>query len=201
MKSAKTSSRKRRDTTSRKKHQSFNALRLLVNDEGEWAAGRMPALDQPTDELNRAIINLLQEDGRLSFARIAEILDVSEGTVRNRVNRMIDAKVLRIIAVADPLALGYTGYAMLGMHFAPNVDPDAVAKRFVAHEEVTYVLLVAGHFDLLVEVICENQSHLRDFIFEHCYRQPDIASVEPMFSLQMYKNLLKWGQPAQALSE
>jgi Lrp/AsnC family transcriptional regulator for asnA, asnC and gidA len=137
----------------------------------------------------------LQENGRLSFAKIAETLDVSEGTVRNRVNRMTEAKVLRIMAVADPLALGYTGYAMLAMRLGPNADPESVAKRFAKREEVTYVVLVAGRYDLLVEVICEDQKELRDFIFKHCYHHPDIASVEPMMALAMYKNLLKWGQP------
>lgn len=195
MKLPKDAHKGRKGAPTRAARESFGGLRV-VNGEGEERGPEaIPALDQPTDELNRAIINLLQEDGRLSFARIAEILGVSEGTVRNRVNRMIEAKVLRIIAVADPLALGYTGYAMLAMRFGAGADPEAIAKRFAEHEEVTYVLLVAGRYDLLVEVICENQAQLRDFILKHCYRQPDIASVEPMFSLAMYKNLLKWGQP------
>ena len=76
-------------------------------------------LSGPFDSFSRAIIKLLQEDGRLPFARIAEALDVSEGSVRNRVNRMIEAKVLRIMGIANPLALGYTGYAMVGMQISP----------------------------------------------------------------------------------
>ena len=193
MKSSKTRPKGRKKVPTRDARETFGGLRVVNSATDDQRPESIQALDQPTDELNRAIINLLQEDGRLSFARVAEILGVSEGTIRNRVNRMIEAKVLRIIAVADPLALGYTGYAMLAMRFGPNADPEAVAKRFAEHEEVTYVLLVAGRYDLLVEVICENQAQLRDFILEHCYRQPDIASVEPMFSLAMYKNLLKWG--------
>lgn len=195
MKTPKSAPRKRRKAKPPAVSEPFGGLRVVSGGGGDGGPESIQALDQPTDALNRAIINLLQDDGRLSFARIAEMLGVSEGTVRNRVNRMIEAKVLRIIAVADPLALGYTGYAMLAMRFAPNADPDAVAKRFAEHQEVTYVLLVAGRYDLLVEIICENQVQLRDFIFANCYRQPDIASVEPMFSLAMYKNLLKWGQP------
>lgn len=60
---------------------------------------------------------------------------------------------------------------------------------------MTYVVLVAGRFDLLVEIICADQEQLRAFISEHCYHISDIASVEPMMALAMYKNLLKWGQP------
>lgn len=147
------------------------------------------------DPLNRAIINMLQEDGRLPYAKVAKALNVSEGTIRNRVNRLTEAGALRIIAVADPLVFGYTGYAMLGLKLAPAADPEAVAQRFADRPETTYVLVVAGYYDLLVEVISENQDKLREFIYAHCYRQPDIAVVEPMLALGMYKNLLKWGMP------
>ncbi len=159
------------------------------------AAGERAALALPSDALNRAIIGLLQEDGRLSFVTIARALDVSEGTVRNRVNRMIEAKVLRIMAVADPLALGYQAYAMLGLKLAPGGDPRLTAARFRDRPEVTYVLFVAARYDLLVEVICETHEGLQRFLIEHCYGHPDIAAVEPMIGLAMYKNLLKWGQP------
>ena len=196
MKSPKDSATKRRNTSPRGAREPHRGLRVVGGDKDERGPKqRVLALDQPTDELNRAIIDLLQEDGRLSFARIGETLDVSEGTVRNRVNRMIEARVLRIMAVADPLALGYTGYAMLAMRLVANAHPEKVAQRFAEQEEVTYVVFVTGPYDLLVEIICEDQSRLRDFIFEHCYHQPDIASVEPMMALAMYKNLLKWGQP------
>ena len=157
--------------------------------------GETPARTLPSDALDRAIIGMLQEDGRLSFVTIARALEVSEGTVRNRVNRMIEAKVLRIIAVADPLALGYEAYAMLGLKLAPGCDPERAAERFRRRPEVTYVLFVAARYDLLVEVICETHDDLRGFLFEHCYGHPDIASVEPMIGLAMYKNLLKWGRP------
>jgi Lrp/AsnC family transcriptional regulator for asnA, asnC and gidA len=152
-------------------------------------------LAAPFDNLNRAIIGMLQEDGRLAFSEIARKLAVSEGTVRNRVGRLMESKVLRIIGVADPLALGYNAYAMLGLKLAPGCDPSKTAGHFRDRPEVTYVLFVAARFDLLVEVICESHDDLRRFLLEHCYGHPDIASVEPMMGLAMYKNLLKWGQP------
>jgi Lrp/AsnC family transcriptional regulator for asnA, asnC and gidA len=138
---------------------------------------------------------MLQEDGRLPYATIGQKLRVSEGTVRNRVHRMMEARVLRILAVADPLALGYTGYAMLGLKFAAGSDPDALGESFRRLSEVTYVLLVAGRYDMLVEVICETQTELREFIVRHCYRNASVAAVEAMMGLATYKNLLKWGQP------
>ncbi len=148
-----------------------------------------------TDPMNRRIIARLQEDGRTPYSVIARELGTSEGTVRKRVNQMIAAKVLRIIGVADPVALGNEGYALVAMRLNAGADPQVVSQRFEALEEVTFILFAAGQYDLIVEVICETHRSLRDFLLEHCYRQPDIAAVEPMLALALYKNLMKWGRP------
>ncbi len=147
------------------------------------------------DPMNRKIIARLQEDGRLPYSVIARELGTSEGTVRNRVNQMIAAKVLRIIGVADPVALGNEGYALVAMRLSAGADPQAASQRFKALEEVTFILFSAGQYDLVVEVICETHRALRDFLLEHCYGRPDIATVEPMLALALYKNLMKWGRP------
>ena len=148
-----------------------------------------------TDPMNRRIIAWLQEDGRTPYSVIARELGTSEGTVRNRVNQMIAAKVLRIIGVADPVALGNEGYALVAMRLNAGADPQVVSQRFEALDEVTFILFAAGQYDLVIEVICETHRSLRDFLLEHCYRQPDIATVEPMLALALYKNLMKWGRP------
>ena len=147
------------------------------------------------DAMNRRIIARLQEDGRMPYSVIARELGTSEGTVRNRVNQMVAAKVLRVIGVADPVALGNEGYALVAMRMSAGADPRLVSERFEACNEVTFVLFAAGQFDLVVEVICETHRNLRDFLLEHCYGQADIASVEPMLALALYKNLMKWGRP------
>ena len=147
------------------------------------------------DELNRRIIAKLQEDGRMPFSNIAKDLGTSEGTVRNRVHQMIEARVLRVIGVADPVALGNDGYAMVALTVAAGSDPRDVSKRFIDLDNVTYVLFAAGRYDLLVEVICKDHLELRRFLLEHCYGQADIASVEPILALAMYKSLPKWGRP------
>ena len=138
---------------------------------------------------------MLQEDGRVPYSIIARELGTTEGTVRNRVNQMIDAKVLRVIGVADPVALGNEGYALVAMRLGPGADPRSVSARFEACDEVTFVLFATGQYDLVVEVICETHRDLRDFLLEHCYGQPDVVAVEPMLALALYKNLMKWGRP------
>lgn len=147
------------------------------------------------DETNRAIVAMLQEDGRMSYAAIARELGVSEGFVRHRVTRLMQAKVFKVIAVADPVAMGYKAYAMVAMKLSPGADPRQLAAHFKDCPEAVYVLFTAGHFDLLVEVICRSHDEFLDFLVEKCYARADIASVEPMMGLEMYKYLLKWNRP------
>jgi Lrp/AsnC family transcriptional regulator, regulator for asnA, asnC and gidA len=158
---------------------------------------RSATLSSPTDQLNRAIVRLLQEDGRLPFKTIARKLGVSEGTVRNRVGWMKCAGMLRIVAVADPTAINYRADAMLGVKVAPSSTPAKVAERLSVHPQVVYILWVSGRFDLLVEVVCESDEDFLDFLSKHCFDQDDIASLEVMTGLAMYKNqfLLKQDYP------
>lgn len=169
--------------------------RSSSEDEAADDALRRQARELAEDPMNREIIRRLQEDGRTSYSEIARALGTSEATVRNRVNRMIETRLLRIIAVVDPVSLGNTAYAMIGLKLAAGADPRRVAKVFVDCGEVTYVLFTAGCYDLLVEVICEGQEAFRSFLLERCYNNPDIASIEPMMGLQLLKSLMKWGRP------
>ncbi len=163
-------------------------------DEFEWA--QLPGARSATvvDPLNRAIVGLLQDDGRMSYSAIARHIGISEGAVRNRVNRMIEDKVFKVMAVADPVKLGYSAYAMIAMKLSPGANPEAIAKDFRRFSEVVYVMFTAGQYDLLVEVLFKTQAELRGFLVAHCYARPEISSVEPMLPLAMYKYQLKWGQ-------
>lgn len=149
---------------------------------------RSAALSLPTDQLNGAIVKLLQEDGRLPFKTIAETLGVSEGTVRNRVSWMKRSGMLRIVAVTDPTALRYKADAMLGIKLAPGTTPAKLAGRLATFPQVVYILWVSGRFDLLVEVVCESEDEFLKFLSKNCFDQPDIGSMEVMTGLAMYKN-------------
>jgi Lrp/AsnC family transcriptional regulator for asnA, asnC and gidA len=147
------------------------------------------------DVIDRSIVGMLQEDGRRTFSEIAQSLGVSIGAVRNRVMRLMDAQVFKVVAVADPAKLGNTGYAMLLIKLNSSPDPAKVSQYFADLSEVSYVNFTAGRYDLLVEIICESTPQLHDFLATHCYSRSDIASTEAMLSLKMYKNLLVWGKP------
>ena len=150
------------------------------------------------DGLSREIVALLQEDGRMPFSTIARTLGVSEGTVRSRVAQMRKANLIHFITVVNPLALGYTAWSMLGIKVARGASAEAVARYFRDRPEVVYVVRVAARYDVLAEVVCGSPDELRDFLDTCCYGSDDIAEVEPMMGLGLYKSLLKWDRPLGA---
>ena len=164
------------------------ALEPVSSVAGGDHAGDVSRLSSPFDDLNQRIIRLLQEDGRAAYDVIAQKLGVSGGTIRNRVARMRDAGMLRIVAVVDPVAVDYESDAMLGIRTAPGVAPAEVAERLDPHGAVVYIMWVSGRYDLLVEVVCDEETELAQFLNEHVHGQPDIAHVEVMTRIGMFKN-------------
>ena len=124
-------------------------------------------LASPLDELDKAIVKRLQVDGRAPYKEIAGGLDVSAGTVRNRVTWMTQHGVLRIVAVADPAVIHYRADAMLGVKVAPGVKPSEVAERLAVYPQVGYILWISGRYDLLVEVVCDADADFLDFVADH----------------------------------
>jgi Lrp/AsnC family transcriptional regulator, regulator for asnA, asnC and gidA len=140
------------------------------------------------DDLNRAIIKMLQQDGRLPYRDIATALDVSEGTIRNRVQSMKQSGALKIVALTDPMAIRYQADAMIGINVASPATPRAVVHRLSEEPEVVYVLWVSGRYDLLIEVVCETSDAFQDFLERHCFGQNDIDRIEIMSGIEMFKN-------------
>jgi len=146
------------------------------------------SIDSPNDDLNRAIIKLLQEDGRLPYKDVARTLDVSEGTIRNRVQSMKQNGLLKIVALIDPMAIRYKADAMIGIKVASPASPRAVAERLSQFNEIVYVLWVSGRYDLLIEVVCESSQAFQTFLETHCYGSEDIDQLEVMTGIEMFKN-------------
>lgn len=163
------------------------------NDSSRATGGK----SSRSDELNSAIIAMLQEDGRMAFSEIAQTLGVSEGTIRNRVASMKQAGSLRIVAMADPVAAEYKSDAMLGLTVATGHSVQAVSERLAASSDVVYILWVSGRYDLLIEVVSNDREEFLSFLDREIYAQVDIASCETMVGLKNFKNqfLLKrdWG--------
>jgi len=149
---------------------------------------RQPDKASPDDELNRSIISMLQRDGRMAFSEIAQKLNVSEGTIRNRVSGMKHAGMLQIVAIVDPAVAEYKTAAMLGLKIASGHSAEAVAERLAASPDVIYILWVSGRFDLLIEVVTNDRDSFLSFLDTEIHSQPDIASNETMSGLKNFKN-------------
>ncbi len=155
---------------------------------GNGQDAMLSPLASPSDDLNKQIIGMLQDDGRLPYDEIAARLGVSPGTVRNRVTRMREAGLLQIVAVVDPVAVDYETDAMLGIKTAPGISPREVAERLAGYSAVVYIIWVSGQFDLLIEVVCDEGDEFTNFLNRVIYGHADISHVEVMTRIGMFKN-------------
>jgi Lrp/AsnC family transcriptional regulator for asnA, asnC and gidA len=138
------------------------------------------------DELDRAIVAQLKEDGRKPFTAIARELGVSEGTVRNRVGRMIDDRVLHIVGEVDPYKMGLDAPALIGLTLkSDEIEP--AMEAIASLEEVSYLLLVSGEFDAIVEVFCRDREHLADFLTKELRQIPGVEGTRTFTILRTYK--------------
>ncbi|MZR29644.1 Lrp/AsnC family transcriptional regulator [Sneathiella litorea] len=144
-----------------------------------------------TDKLSRQILALLQENGRRSYTSIARELGVSESAVRSRVSHLEEHEHLRFIAVIDPVHIGYKCWAVLGITVVAGSSPHELALEFSKIPQAIWVSVIGGKFDLMVEVWAESSTELQEFLEEFCYSNKNIASVDTMVGMQIYK----WGAP------
>jgi Lrp/AsnC family transcriptional regulator, regulator for asnA, asnC and gidA len=143
------------------------------------------------DGISKAIIEQLQQDGRRSYAAIGKVVGLSEAAVRQRVQRLTDAGIMQVVAVTDPLQLGFARQAMIGIRVQGS--PQLVADELAAIAEVDYVVVTAGSFDLLVEVVCESDEALLSLISEKLRAIPSVISTETFMYLQLRKQTYSWG--------
>jgi Lrp/AsnC family transcriptional regulator for asnA, asnC and gidA len=150
--------------------------------------GREPS---SLDDTSRAIIAELQTDGRKSYAAIGKAVGLSEAAVRQRVQRLLDAEVMQIVAVTDPLTVGYHRQAMVGLKVSGDVEK--VAEKLVAVEEIDYVVMTAGSFDLIVEVVVSDDEHLLRLLNETIRAIDGVTSTETFVYLRLAKQTYSWG--------
>lgn len=143
------------------------------------------------DDTDKAIIEALQHDGRLPYTKLATIVGLSEAAVRQRLQRLLDAGVAQVVAVTDPLTLGFRRMAMIGI----NVEGDTrvIAEQLAAMDEVDYVVTVAGSFDLLIEVVCEDDDHLLSLLNDKVRVLAGVRTTETFTYLHLSKQTYAWG--------
>jgi Lrp/AsnC family transcriptional regulator, regulator for asnA, asnC and gidA len=142
------------------------------------------------DDISKRIIEQLQADGRQSYAAIGKAVGLSEAAVRQRVQRLQEAGVMQIVAVTDPLTLGFRRQAMIGLKC--DGDLEKVADDLASMTEIDYVVITAGSFDLLLEVVCEDDDHLLE-ILSQVRTVPSVTSTETLVYLKLRKQTYTWG--------
>jgi len=142
------------------------------------------------DETSKRIVEQLQQDGRRSYAAIGKAIGLSEAAVRQRVQRLVDGGVMQIVAVTDPMMLGFHRQTMIGIKC--EGDLERVADHLAGMDEIDYVVITSGSFDLLVEVVCEDDDQLLE-ILSRVRMAPTVTSTETFVYLKLRKQTYSWG--------
>ncbi|MBF4763224.1 Lrp/AsnC family transcriptional regulator [Nocardioides islandensis] len=158
---------------------------------GTSAVSRPRRSQTTLDDVSKAIIEQLQQDGRRSYAAIGKVVGLSEAAVRQRVQRLTESGVMQVVAVTDPMQLGFARQAMVGIRAKGELE--SVAEALGELEEVDYVVITAGTFDILVEVVCESDDHLLELLSGKIRTIPNVETTETFMYLKLQKQTYSWG--------
>jgi Lrp/AsnC family transcriptional regulator for asnA, asnC and gidA len=143
------------------------------------------------DDVSKAIIEQLQEDGRRPYASIGKAVGLSEAAVRQRVQKLVDTGVMQIVAVTDPTQIGFARQAMIAVTVTGDVE--AVADELAKIAEVDYLVVTAGSFDLIAEVVVEDDEHLLSLVNTRIRAIAGVARTETFLYLKLVKQTYNWG--------
>ena len=154
-----------------------------------------PATPNPAngllDEVNKAIVEKLQQDGRRTYGSIADAVGLSEAAVRQRVQKMREAGIMQIVAVTDPLQVGFRSQAMVGIR--ADGDTRLVAEQLAAVDDIDYVVMCTGSFDILVELVTEEEDTLLELLNGVIRQIPGVRDTETFMYLKLTKQTYTWG--------
>jgi Lrp/AsnC family transcriptional regulator for asnA, asnC and gidA len=145
------------------------------------------------DEKDRAIISILQYDGRIPFTKIAEELHITEGSVRHRVKRLIETQKLKIVGIAQPEEMGWNEAGIIGITVQADRTAE-VADEIAQLPEVSYLVQAAGEFDLFAEVFCKDRDHFVAFLNEKLQKIAGVTRTQSFLILKMHKLSYRWGE-------
>jgi Lrp/AsnC family transcriptional regulator, regulator for asnA, asnC and gidA len=162
----------------------------ISRQRGDGSTAGRDASRAGLDHVSKQIVEQLQQDGRRSYAAIGKAVGLSEAAVRQRVQRLIECGAMQIVAVTDPMMLGFRRQAMIGLRC--NGDLERVADQLACLDEIDYVVITAGSFDLLIEVVCEDDDQLLE-ILSRVRSIPTVTTTETLVYLRLRKQTYSWG--------
>lgn len=145
----------------------------------------------PLDDTAKRIIELLQADGRLSYSAIAKEVGLSEAAVRHRVQKLIDTGAMQVVAVTDPMQMGFARQAMIGIKVSGNVRE--VAAELSAMEKLDYIVITTGRFDILAELVAESDEELLEILSQQISTLDRVVTTETFLYLRLEKQTYAWG--------
>ena len=169
---------------------SQNSAKSLVFTTNTLETGYMSKVTV-LDDVSKAIIEQLQQDGRRPYATIGKAVGLSEAAVRQRVSKLLETGVMQIVAVTDPLQVGFNREAMIGIEV--DGDMEAVADVLSEMDEISYIILTAGSFDIILEVVCEDDEALLEVINRQIRAIPGVRRTETFMYLKLRKQSYTWG--------
>ncbi|MDH4135558.1 MAG: Lrp/AsnC family transcriptional regulator [Anaerolineae bacterium] len=149
------------------------------------------------DELDKLILQTLQEDGRAPFTQIARQAGVSETTIRSRYRNLVDEGIIHTVGIVDPYTLGFQAPALISVSVEPGTV-DQVARAIAELPEVSYLVVTLGSSDLVIEVFCRDLPHLTHLVTQQIHLIPGVRSTETLMIARSYKLTYRWS-PAQGL--
>ncbi|MBO3752624.1 Lrp/AsnC family transcriptional regulator [Streptosporangiaceae bacterium NEAU-GS5] len=145
------------------------------------------------DDTDRTILRQLQKDGRMSYAALGGTIGLSAPATRQRVQRLIEGRVLQVVGITDPLAQGWSAMAMLGIR--TDGDPRGMADELGGLQEVVYVVLTAGSFQLFAEVVCASAKDVLDLVEDRIKPVPGVTGVEVFPYYALHTHRFTWEVP------
>lgn len=140
------------------------------------------------DKIDLYIIQAMREDGREAFAQIAEKLNVSPGMIRQRYNRLVKLGYIKVVAVTNPLMMGKRTMAMIGIRTDGRRMLE-VANKLIKFDEVVYIVVVSGRYDIMVEVFCSDHEDLLKFLTEKLAKVEGVRETESFMHLKIIKEI------------
>ena len=165
----------------------------MTSSESALRPGRraLPSRVTALDDVSKQLVEELQRDGRRSYAALAETVGLSEAAVRQRVRRLLDDNVMQIVAVTDPHTVGFTRQALVGIR--ADGDLRDIADKLAGLPELEYVVVCAGSFDILVELVCEDDEHLLRVLDDSVRSIEGVREAETFVYLRLVKQTYAWG--------
>lgn len=169
----------------------LQSMSILERKELENMGHQETDFSPKIDEVDLQIIKILNADGRTPFSQIAKRLDVSTGMIRQRYHRLVQDGVLQVVAVTNPLLMGFTTMAQIGV----KVDVgrlQEIADQVAAFDEVIYLVLITGSYDLHLEIVCRDKIHLLDFLTNKLHSVEGIKDSETFICMEIAKEVYTW---------